>query len=1571
MEQNNTTDKSYIVTQNAWDKLPLSQKAEMIKVAVKNGIYNLADIKQKYEDLIAEQSDPGMTGMMKSILATSAHYGNPTARRMTDYDGRSYTFPNKWDEVEPGIYEPEQGNVYVSSYGNLVTPQIQDNGKSLEFVEDVWSPENDPRSYAQSLKFNNAKDAQYFGEHYKEIAPMMKLYAKGGKKKTTASGKQAFLSTLDQSLQEDGRFNTPEWRRYFTELANVESGYSPNITNSIGAKGYFQLMPSNRSKNWTTPTQQFHEFYKLAGNNLDYLNKHLTKKDWERAKALGIDIFGLMAGAHLGGVGGVVRALRGQGNAKDSNGTSVMNYMTRFSQSGKGSPYLGSNFSSVPVVRDVSPMSTFTPEQYNLIYGDSFADNSQLFPFETPTITPYVAPDYTNLFNGISTPTIDKSVAEAYSKEQLAKEERANRLNALNLVLGNGLFGNPSDSSSNGLFDFALGDVASNPLMLVSSIYSDNNTFAGGGDMFSLDTLPGFKDFKINKDLYNTELLQYLRFKEGFLDHPKNIGDGVITIGAGLTDPKYIKQYHSLGDTWTEEANKAGMVEEIAARKARLANTLPNWQKLPPASQDALTAYDYNVGISKSNHPSLWDAAAAQNWYEVANQMNATSKNPKFIKGLKQRRAEEQAWFKRGLEERNKKIAVPSSTNILSQALNYYNNAGKNLLKSAYKAARRSLGLGKFKFFDEGGPTEEDDINLFRRNGNYFYQASPDSEEIPLTILDTSLSPDNPVYWTYTDKEGRRYTPKSLPSKEKTITKKWNPYSWGSIVPFEYSRNSYYRPEDALEAFNTITFGGANNFSPVQWGRRIFDIKDVLNGSMSGQQYWDRWINGNEGTGSEAANLLVDGLVYGGKSLYKGTSNFLKNAAANKGFSISTPYLGNYLARKGAGRFTAWVPLNRSWKKGLSWMSTGMPTVEEGLPLEYITSKFPGEARKLYDAGINIAKNDGTEGLVVGKYLLSAPKSYSTYEHYYPTRTMLDETGLWTNRNMVSNPNMRGRSVFSLEDFLNETRLHPEEKIRFTGAPRYRLETPSTAFAEGTPAAEWARTPTITAENAASITPEQWDAAYRAAYERGDRAEGQRLWDLWFKHKAPNAVSTTGKEIPQTLYHTGRDNIIAFRTPESSAKISFDEPYRNISWAEKEGYNITPEELAKYNNGETAVVYKPTGVYLSDDLVTSKTYLGKEPDVNTTYPLFVNLENPLISIGKGEQLYSDASSVRQLQKAIDRGNDGVFLKNIKDYGPNDTERVVDGVWQDSPSTSVVVFDPRRIKSAEPFTLADDGSLIPLTERADFSTPDIRYDKAGIQLLGEEANKTFPALSDAQLRQAIKEGKTDLINLYNSEPYRNNFLEEGFTVDDLNGYLSEIQNGLDGIYQYSKVTNAPGLRGLTTTRLDNSGNLRHDIGLNVEAFSNQSRAIDSAIHESEHAAMHNFDYTQKNTVNPITKKTLEETYPYTVKVMEHNKSLIPEIPEELAASKDPEIVDFIRDNTTIAELDTRIKTTQATALKKGMTIDEMLDKVPEKELPVNTQELIQIYGRKNPALRNMLKRWLVFTGGVYLGLDSAN
>ena len=128
-------------------------------------------VPKQYQDggtLAKEEINPGLDAMVKARLALDSHFGNPTARRMTNYDTRSYTFP-----------DGRRGNVYVGSYGNYVTPQIQDVDGELKFIEDPWSEENWERSKAQSMKFESPRDAEYFAKNYKRFAPMMSLYSEG------------------------------------------------------------------------------------------------------------------------------------------------------------------------------------------------------------------------------------------------------------------------------------------------------------------------------------------------------------------------------------------------------------------------------------------------------------------------------------------------------------------------------------------------------------------------------------------------------------------------------------------------------------------------------------------------------------------------------------------------------------------------------------------------------------------------------------------------------------------------------------------------------------------------------------------------------------------------------------------------------------------------------------------------------------------------------------------------------------------------------------------------------------------------------------------------------------------------------------------------------------------------------------------------------------------------------------------------------------------------------------------------------------------------------------------------
>ena len=130
----------------------------------------------------------------------------------------------------------------------------------------------------------------------------------------------------------------------------------------------------------------------------------------------------------------------------------------------------------------------------------------------------------------------------------------------------------------------------------------------------------------------DNEVVDYLIKKEGFLTKPTNIGDGKITLGSGLTDPKWVALYRQRGNKWSEQDNRRAVLEEVVKRRKWAAENIPNWNLLPEASQDSLLSYKYNYDFTPTNSPKLFKALETKNFREAAKQMDATSKDPKFQK---------------------------------------------------------------------------------------------------------------------------------------------------------------------------------------------------------------------------------------------------------------------------------------------------------------------------------------------------------------------------------------------------------------------------------------------------------------------------------------------------------------------------------------------------------------------------------------------------------------------------------------------------------------------------------------------------------------------------------------------------------------------------------------------------------------------------------------------------------------------------------------------------------------------------------------------------------------------------
>ena len=210
----------------------------------------------------------------------------------------------------------------------------------------------------------------------------------------------------------------------------------------------------------------------------------------------------------------------------------------------------------------------------------------------------------------------------------------------------------------------------------------DNLSMQEKSEMMKVAVKNGITDLKTIREKYNefaeggnlyagtstdNDLVDWIIKEEGFTSQPTDIGDGKMTLGSGLTSQKWHNLYKKRGNKWSETDNRSAVAQEVADRRRWAEKNIPNWDTLPESSQKALLAYKYNYDFNAANSPKLFKALKDSNLHEAARQMNATSRDPKFQKGLMDRRKREQAWF---LSDVGMPDVVPSSTPIIAQPVN-------------------------------------------------------------------------------------------------------------------------------------------------------------------------------------------------------------------------------------------------------------------------------------------------------------------------------------------------------------------------------------------------------------------------------------------------------------------------------------------------------------------------------------------------------------------------------------------------------------------------------------------------------------------------------------------------------------------------------------------------------------------------------------------------------------------------------------------------------------------------------------------------------------------------------------
>jgi hypothetical protein len=136
------------------------------------------------------------------------------------------------------------------------------------------------------------------------------------------------------------------------------------------------------------------------------------------------------------------------------------------------------------------------------------------------------------------------------------------------------------------------------------------------------------------------------------------------------------------------------------------------------------------------------------------------------------------------------------------------------------------------------------------------------------------------------------------------------------------------------------------------------------------------------------------------------------------------------------------------------------------------------------------------------------------------------------------------------------------------------------------------------------------------------------------------------------------------------------------------------------------------------------TYFTNNKDVAAGYGVrvvdaYLRMINPLEVDAKGQ--HWTITSPSALVKAKRDGNDGVIIRNVRDVPAGVPDQVAD---------VYVTFNPSQIKSADPVTYDDNGNVIPLSQRFNRQSEDIRNPR---QLMGININDSTQDFTGQILR----------------------------------------------------------------------------------------------------------------------------------------------------------------------------------------------------------------------------------------------
>jgi hypothetical protein len=217
-----------------------------------------------------EDRSTGMTGMMKSKIATEAHYGNPSALRMVSPNPNKYTFTGKELDWEGNQASPEgyTGTHFMGSYDDQARPGLQEVDGKMQYFQ------NPPYNSKENFNFSRPEDAEHFASYYKEVAPMMRNYEEyknggwlekygdGGLKsvtgpapkldaKTIAEGKRIASSYNNANKQNAQISQTRNWSQAEKAHSDMVKDRINNPASDVGILGANMASNITRFRNLT------------------------------------------------------------------------------------------------------------------------------------------------------------------------------------------------------------------------------------------------------------------------------------------------------------------------------------------------------------------------------------------------------------------------------------------------------------------------------------------------------------------------------------------------------------------------------------------------------------------------------------------------------------------------------------------------------------------------------------------------------------------------------------------------------------------------------------------------------------------------------------------------------------------------------------------------------------------------------------------------------------------------------------------------------------------------------------------------------------------------------------------------------------------------------------------------------------------------------------------------------------------------------------------------------------------------------------------------------------------------